>query len=97
MSLWRNFFDRGSDWECSYFQKYSKEVQEVKQKNQEEIRKLRQQCEDKDDKIKTLNHKLQQDADEKWVIVTCHSQNQQNKRRRIPRPTDLADKSVRMN
>lgn len=54
---------------CSFLQKYSKEVQEVKQKNQEEIRKLRQTCEDKDDKIKTLNHKLLQDAQEKWVDV----------------------------
>jgi len=79
MALWRNLSDNTSDWECSYLQKYSKEVQEVRQKNQEEIRKLRQQCEDKDEKIKTLNHKLQQDADEKWVIVTWQSKNQQKK------------------
>ena len=46
-------------------QKYSKDVQEVKKENQEEIRKLRQQCEDKDDKIKTLNHKLVQEAQDK--------------------------------
>ncbi|XP_078381273.1 uncharacterized protein LOC144664036 isoform X2 [Oculina patagonica] len=51
-------------------EKYSKEVQEVKQKNQEEIRKLRQTCEDKDDKIKTLNHKLLQDAQEKSNVVS---------------------------
>ena len=61
----RHLFSYGGLLCCSYLQKYSKEVQEVKQKNQEEIRKLRQQCEDKDDKIKTLNHKLMQDAQEK--------------------------------
>ena len=47
------------------WQKCSKELQDLKQKNAEEIRKLRQQCEDKEDKIKTLTKKLQQDADDK--------------------------------
>lgn len=49
----------------SFQQKYYKELQELKQKNLEEMRKLRQECEDKDDKLKILSRNLQQNNEDK--------------------------------
>lgn len=40
-------------------------MHDIKHKNLEEIRKLRQQCEDKEEKIKLLNQKMLQSTDDK--------------------------------
>ncbi|XP_067046074.1 E3 ubiquitin-protein ligase TTC3-like isoform X3 [Acropora muricata] len=46
-------------------EKYYKELQELKQKNLEEMHKLRQECEDKDDRLKILSKNLQQNNEDK--------------------------------
>ena len=53
--------------DCLFFfqQKYSKELQDLKQEYLEETRKLRQECEDKDDKLKILSKNLLQNKEDK--------------------------------
>ena len=53
------------DFFFSFQQKYYKELQELKQKNMEEMHKLRQECEDKDDRLKILSKNLQQNNEDK--------------------------------
>lgn len=53
------------DFFFAFQQKYYKELQELKQKNLEEMHKLRQECEDKDDRLKILSKNLQQNNEDK--------------------------------